>query len=97
MNSVFAAPSGDVVAPMEHCWRRIGIDGDRSCPELTSFIHCRNCPVVAAAARLFFDRRAPAGYLEAWGEVLAHREAAVETDATSVLVFRLGEIGRAHV
>ncbi len=32
-------------------------------PELSSFIHCRNCPVFAAAARTFFDRPAPEGYL----------------------------------
>ncbi len=41
------------------CWNRIGVNGDRSCPELTSFVHCRNCPVFAAAARSFFDRPAP--------------------------------------
>ena len=29
------------------CWNRIGVNGDRSCPELTSFVHCRNCPVFA--------------------------------------------------
>jgi chemotaxis-related protein WspD len=45
------------------CWHRIGVSGDRSCPELASFIHCRNCPVFAAAARTFFDRPAPEGYL----------------------------------
>ena len=29
----------------------IGVSGDRSCPELNSHIHCRNCPVFAGAAR----------------------------------------------
>ena len=48
------------------CWHRIGVSGDRSCPELSTFVHCRNCPVFAAAARVFFDRPAPEGYLAEW-------------------------------
>jgi chemotaxis-related protein WspD len=53
------------------CWHRIGVAGDRSCPELIAFIHCRNCPVFAAAARTFFDRPAPEGYLAEWTRWLA--------------------------
>lgn len=79
-----------VTAPMEECWRRIGVAGDRSCPELQTFIHCRNCPVLADAARTFFDREAPEGYLEAWSRILEEPDVAVATDATSVLVFRVG-------
>lgn len=79
-----------VTAPMEECWRRIGVAGDRSCPELQTVIHCRNCPVLAEAARTFFDREAPAGYLEAWSRILEEPDVAVATDATSVLVFRVG-------
>lgn len=54
----------------EGCWHRIGVSGDRSCPELNTFVHCRNCPVFAAAARAFFDRRAPDGYLTEWASWL---------------------------
>ena len=53
------------------CWNRIGISGDRSCPELQTHIHCRNCPVFASAARTFFDRSAPANYLAEWTQWLA--------------------------
>src|SRR5277367_2036940 len=53
------------------CWSKIGVAGDRSCPELKSFIHCRNCPVFATAARNFFDRPAPEGYLATWSRWLA--------------------------
>ena len=53
------------------CWQRIGVGGDRSCPELNTFIHCRNCPVFAEAARNFFDRSAPEGYLAEWTRWLA--------------------------
>ena len=77
-------------APMPECWRQIGVAGDRSCPELEVFIHCRNCPVLAEAARTFFDRGAPAGYLDDWRAILEEPAAAPATDTTSVLVFRLG-------
>ena len=86
-----AGLSRHVVAPMENCWRHVGVSGDRSCPELATFIHCRNCPVLTSAARRFFDRPAPAGYLDAWREILEQPEVARDTDARSVLVFRLGD------
>ena len=83
------APAPQVEAPMPECWRIVGVAGDRSCPELETFIHCRNCPVLAAAARTFFDRGAPEGYLEDWRAILEEPTAAVEAGTTSVLVFRL--------
>jgi chemotaxis-related protein WspD len=87
------------------CWNHIGVSGDRSCTELNTFIHCRNCPVSATAARTFFDRRAPEGYLADWSRWLASSaggarddEAEREDDhvllhgeVVSVLIFRLGE------
>jgi len=79
-----------VVAPMEGCWRRVGVGGDRTCAELETFIHCRNCPVLTAAARTFFDREAPPGYLESWREILEQPEREADGDATAVLVFRRG-------
>jgi chemotaxis-related protein WspD len=44
---------------LDACWNRIGVRGDRSCPELLTYIHCRNCPVYSAAARTLLD--APLG------------------------------------
>ena len=41
------------------CWREIGISGDRSCVELTTLIHCRNCSVYTRTARQVFDRPLP--------------------------------------
>jgi chemotaxis-related protein WspD len=41
---------------------------------LNAFIHCRNCPVFAAAARTFFDRPAPQGYLADWARWLAESD-----------------------
>ena len=77
-------------AGTEECWRVIGVTGDRSCPELEVYIHCRNCPVMAAAARTFFDRVPPDGYLEGWGGLLEETVTAAESAVASVLVFRLG-------
>ena len=73
------------------CWNRIGVAGDHSCPELRQFIHCRNCPVFGAAARAFFDRPAPEGYLAEWTALLRGDTAAEtgDTDTVSVLIFRL--------
>lgn len=83
--------SHGIVAPMPECWSRIGVAGDRSCPELERFIHCRNCPVLADAARSFFDRPAPEGYLEGWSAILEEESAAADPNATSVLIFRIGD------
>jgi chemotaxis-related protein WspD len=74
---------------MPECWRVIGVAGDRSCPELQAFVHCRNCPVLAEAARSFFDRPAPEGYLDAWQAILEEPAEAADGANTSVLVFRV--------
>ena len=39
-----------VIDAGEQCWNRIGVRGDRSCPELVQYTHCNNCPVFAAEA-----------------------------------------------
>ncbi len=80
---------GPVIPPMPECWRIVGVSGDRTCPELERFIHCRNCPVLAEAARGFFDRPAPPGYLEAWQTVLEEPDERPDADAMSLLVFRI--------
>jgi chemotaxis-related protein WspD len=73
------------------CWRRIGVWGDRSCPELREVVHCHNCPVFAAAGRQFLDTPSPAAYLEEWTERLAAPVEQTAADQQSVLLFRLGE------
>jgi len=90
MSDTAASRPHAIVPPQPECWRTIGISGDKSCPELATYIHCRNCPVLAEAARAFFDRNAPAGYLDDWRKILEEPAAAAETESTSVLVFRLG-------
>ncbi len=74
-----------------NCWSRIGVWGDRSCPELATVVHCHNCPVLCAAGRRFLDAPSPDGYLEEWTARLAEPEQQQPRDLVSVLVFRLGE------
>ena len=76
---------------VEACWNRIGIRGDRSCPELAKVTHCHNCPVFAAAGRRFLDTPATSDYLDEWTTRLATPEAEESTEVLSVLVFRLGD------
>jgi chemotaxis-related protein WspD len=80
-----------VLAPQHDCWNRIGVRGDRSCPELATVGHCHNCPVFAAAGRRFLDGPCPEGYLEEWTQGLAAPVADAASDLHSVLIFRLGD------
>ena len=73
------------------CWRVIGVGGDRSCPELDTYIHCRNCPVMADAAEAFFNRAPPEGYLDEWRRVLETTSEGTESSGLSVLIFRLAD------
>ena len=87
----------DTDAPIDDCWNRIGVRGDASCPRLAGYIHCRNCPVHDAAAARVLDREQSADAV--FGQEVLHREtaqslseyAAREADATSWLVFRIGD------
>jgi chemotaxis-related protein WspD len=83
-------PSLPVANPVDDCWNRIGVDGDRTCPALEEHVHCRNCPVFARAARAFFDRRAPEGYLDEWADLLGRPSERGSVDEQALLVFRLG-------
>jgi chemotaxis-related protein WspD len=79
-----------VTTLVDDCWNRIGVNGDRTCPELVPHVHCRNCPVFARAARSFFDRKAPEGYLAEWSELLGKPIGMASADESALLVFRLG-------
>jgi chemotaxis-related protein WspD len=79
------------VAPQGDCWNRIGVHGDRSCPELAQYVHCQNCPVFAAAGRRFLDAPTPPGYLDEWAERLAAPAEEAAADLEGVVVFRLAD------
>jgi chemotaxis-related protein WspD len=74
----------------QDCWNRIGVSGDRSCPELAHVVHCHNCPVFCAAGRRFLDNLPPDGYLEEWTARLAEDKEDEIADVQGVVLFRLG-------
>ncbi len=55
----------------QSCWNTIGVKGDRTCPELTSVIHCRNCATYSQGGRQLLDREPPSGYQQEWTRLLA--------------------------
>jgi len=80
-----------MTAERQDCWNRIGVWGDRSCPELAEVVHCHNCPIFRAAGRRFLASPSPEGYLEAWTARLAEKEVEEPADVQGVLIFRLGD------
>ena len=84
------------------CWNEIGVYGDRTCKELETVIHCRNCPVYSRAGRSLLERDIPVDYLNEWTAILASHhqpplaignQSAVRigrsADTFSAIVFRL--------
>ncbi len=91
VNTSPATLPGLVAGTVDDCWRRIGTGGDRSCPQLATYLRCRNCPVYAQAAVTVLDSLA-AGSL--WDTAAAGADAPSddERDAgQSLLVFRVGD------
>ncbi|MBN3897239.1 MAG: chemotaxis protein CheW [Nostoc sp. NOS(2021)] len=82
---------------IERCWNFIGIQGDRSCPQLAIYTHCRNCPVYSTAGRHLLERSIPEDYRQEWTELLAKSRAdedsqishALPTTQMTVVIFRL--------
>jgi chemotaxis-related protein WspD len=76
-------------AQLNDCWKHIGVYGDSSCPQLAPVIHCRNCPVYAAAAVRLLDIDAPAEYVQRWTAQVAAPLPLPVHDTHSVVIFRL--------
>lgn len=74
--------------PIDDCWNRIGVRGDKSCPLLPEHIHCRNCAVYAAAAVRLLDR-----YSLGQQDVAALHSSDLygKVESRSLLVFRLAD------
>jgi chemotaxis-related protein WspD len=72
------------------CWRRIGVAGDRSCPELARHVHCRNCPVYAGAAQHNLQRPVDPDYRDAWARELARPAPPPARTDAAALAFRVG-------
>ena len=72
------------------CWKGIGIWGDRSCPELKTHVHCRNCPVYAEGAAQLLDVPVTPEYLAEQTRRYAQRKEVTKLGERSVVIFRLG-------
>jgi chemotaxis-related protein WspD len=84
-----SAPNTDLL-PLDDCWNRIGVKGDRSCGELPKVGHCHNCPVFAAAGELLFARPLPDECVAERGGEFARADGS-SGPLAAVLVFRVGE------
>ena len=78
-----AADNEPAASRLDDCWNRIGVFGDRSCPELLNCVHCRNCPVYSAAGRSLLERLPPGDYLQEWTSVLADTKRGSESSSLS--------------
>jgi len=74
-----------ILSDVDDCWNRIGIRGDKSCPQLPAHVHCRNCSVYAAAAKRILDRLPP--QMEDGDAAAAGTQE--RGDLSSLLVFRV--------
>ena len=82
--------AGDLQIVLDDCWSRIGIMGDASCPELEKHIHCRNCPVYAAAGAKLLERSVSQSYRQEWALYFARPKSSPTPGAISVVLFRIG-------
>ncbi len=77
-------------AAVRDCWNTIGVAGDSSCPELKKHIHCRNCPVYAAAGTQLLNRALPSDYRNERTSHFAQARQNASSARASVLIFRVG-------
>lgn len=72
------------------CWGRIGVLGDRTCPDLAKYDHCHNCPVYAKAGRSLLDRQQPEEYIKDATRLVELEKSTSIQKPSSVVIFRLG-------
>jgi chemotaxis-related protein WspD len=75
---------------IDDCWNRIGVRGDRSCPELQEHVHCRNCPVQRAVSTELLAHDVPDDYAAMWTEHVARPVEQADRDTASSVIFRVG-------
>lgn len=83
--SVISANDG-----VDACWSRIGVRGDKSCPQLRQHIHCRNCPTYGAVGAAILDARSADTDCTAFSGASASPAAPRAEQVLSVMTFRLG-------
>lgn len=96
MSETTAASIPTLAAPLpavDDCWRRIGVSGDRSCPQLATHVHCRNCPVYTQSATALLDMLDAGALVDpATLDIdLAQATHADRAASRSCVVFRVGD------
>jgi chemotaxis-related protein WspD len=90
MNVQYGERRSEVPTGVDDCWNRIGVRGDQSCPELIRHLHCRNCPAYSAGARALLDKPVATEYSRLWAEHYAQAPQPMESESSSVIIFRVG-------
>lgn len=75
-----------------NCWKTIGITGDRSCDQLSTHIHCRNCPTYRQAGRQLLNRPLPDDYVAELTRKLADSPGGHARDNCRLVIFRTGTL-----
>ena len=83
------APETAAPRPGKDCWNRIGVWGDGGCAALARHVHCRHCPVYAAAAAQLLEGPPPAGYLDEWSAHFAAAQADTAPATVALVLFRI--------
>ncbi len=71
------------------CWKRIGIWGDRSCPDLVTHGHCRNCAVYSREAVRLLDVPVSGDYRKRGAEYFARTKEEKTKGGKLLMVFQL--------
>jgi chemotaxis-related protein WspD len=66
------------------------VGGDCSCERLARHVHCRNCPVYAAAGEQMLDRSLTPDYRRDWARHFASPKLRVTPGSVSLVMFRIG-------
>lgn len=80
------SPAGTTI---NACWNSIGVHGDGSCPELTQYVHCRNCPTYSAGAMRVLDGESSAADLARWTSHFAQPKHVKELNTQAIVIFRI--------
>lgn len=77
------------MATTRPCWKSVGVWGDRSCHELATQVHCRNCPVLQSAASRVLDQGVAGRDLDRRATLYATPKPKAES-LVSAVIFRIG-------
>jgi chemotaxis-related protein WspD len=90
MNDRLASSAIRTDKPVEACWSRIGVRGDKSCALLPQHTHCRNCPTYSAAGATILDARSADNADDRGDGQLLSDSALPNEHVLSIMTFRVG-------